>query len=696
MPSLPQLLLSVVACGVAVLDWGSPAGAQTITYYPIPTANASVAGTTVGPDGNVWFTEQFANQIGVITSTGVITEFPIPTTNSFPSGIAAGPDGNLWFFEANPGKIGRITTAGVVTEFPTPHGAGNGFQGAGITAGSDGALWFTEATAAMIGRISLSGTVTEFPTPTANSSPVGIAAGPDGALWFTEGGANQIGRITTAGTVTEFPVPTANSAPQGIAAGSDAALWFTEISGNQIGRIAQDGTVTEYPVPTAKSAPTGITAGPDGALWFAEQNGNNIGRVTTDPTVTELAVLAGCTPTALAFNLAGNLNFNCTNTSSPSNNVVGSVAAPQCVTLTTMVPGNANPFTAHGLIDETADDCGSFRDYSIECRYGVSCDHEYLPNAPTHIIARPDATFVSWGGACSGIQQDECNITMTADTTVTALFELEPTETVSVVVSGSGQVTSNPPGLDCGEVGGLFGQECVSSFPTGSQVTLTATPDPDKGATFPGWGGICTSSGTGPCTFTASADAIISAPFTPGSANPTPPVSAVLPVSQGSTPQSPSPGLPGSPATFSTATVFATIINTAAVSATDCAIEPFPAIPGSFLYQTTDPATNALTGTANTPVSIAAGAAQSFVIAVTPDVAIAPTPLSFTFACANIGAAQIITDLNTLLFSASAAPVPNIIALGATATNDQILHIAGTTGSNAFAVATFNLGSGVR
>jgi len=62
---------------------------------------------TVGPDGNLWFTETNFNKIGRITPAGGITEFTIPTASSFPFGITAGPDGNLWFTEADGNKIGR-------------------------------------------------------------------------------------------------------------------------------------------------------------------------------------------------------------------------------------------------------------------------------------------------------------------------------------------------------------------------------------------------------------------------------------------------------------------------------------------------------------------------------------------------------------------------------------------------------------
>ena len=55
--------------------------------------------------------------------------------------------------------------------------------------------------------------------------------------------------------------------------------------------------------------------------------------------------------------------------------------------------------------------------------------------------------------------------------------------------------------------------------------------------------------------------------------------------------------------------------------------------------------------------------------------------------------APVTPGVNTLLLSASATPVPDIVALAATESNDGILHIPGNSGSNAFAVATVNLGA---
>src|SRR5262249_61257648 len=69
--------------------------AVTITEFPISTDNASPNGITVGPDGNLWFAEEFGKKIGMINpTTHAITDFLISTSAS-PTAITAGPDGNL-------------------------------------------------------------------------------------------------------------------------------------------------------------------------------------------------------------------------------------------------------------------------------------------------------------------------------------------------------------------------------------------------------------------------------------------------------------------------------------------------------------------------------------------------------------------------------------------------------------------------
>ena len=141
-----------------------------------------------------------------------------------------------------------------------------------------------------------------------------------------------------------------------------------------------------------------------------------------------------------------------------------------------------------------------------------------------------------------------------------------------------------------------------------------------------------------------------------------------------------------------TATAFAALINAGSERAIACGLTLVTSLPATFTYQTTDPATNQVIGSANTPVNVEAGATQTFVFALTPTAPIAPTDVQLSFDCANSDPAPINIGLNTLLFSASATPVPDIVALAATLTNEGIVNIPGATGTGAFAVATVNVG----
>jgi uncharacterized delta-60 repeat protein len=276
----------------------SPSG-TVLAEYPVPTANSRPEYLVAGPDGNMWFTEQRGNQIAALATdgSGTITEFPTPTPNSAPTLITVGPDGNVWFTELGANQIGYIDLAGgtyTITEFPIPTANSGPI---GITAGPDGNIWFTELNANQVGYIDLAGgtyTITEFPIPTANSQPSGIAAGPDGNIWFMESNANQVAVLDLAGGtygITELSIPSLNSFSQNIIAGPDGNMWFTETgnpASNQLGAVDLVGgtyAITEYAVPTPASAPVGLTIGPSGTdIWFAEVFADQIGQFVSPPT----------------------------------------------------------------------------------------------------------------------------------------------------------------------------------------------------------------------------------------------------------------------------------------------------------------------------------------------------------------------------------------------------------------------------
>jgi hypothetical protein len=140
------------------------------------------------------------------------------------------------------------------------------------------------------------------------------------------------------------------------------------------------------------------------------------------------------------------------------------------------------------------------------------------------------------------------------------------------------------------------------------------------------------------------------------------------------------------------ATAFATIINTGATTATGCGIAPGIALPAEFHYQVTSAATNAPTGPPDTPASIGPGQSQTYSFAITPSAPIQPRDVPLVFDCANTPPAPSTAGINTLFLSADAAPVPDVIALAATGSNNGFVELdSGHLG--AFALATSNVGA---
>ena len=265
-----------------------------MTEYPIPATNPAVAvgviqGIAAGADGNLWFTSREENSIRQISTAGkFLGAFPIPTAvdipglgkGSWPREIAMGPDGNLWFAEMGANNLGRIDKAGKITEFPALGGrpAPNGPYC--VVAGPDKNLWYCSMNSSIIGYLVIAtGKCTEFKAPCGARE---ICVGPDGNLWFTGAVTNKIGKATPAGAITEYDVPTADASLIGITKGPDNAIWFCEFKANKIGRITMEGKVSEIAIPVTDAKPFCITTGPDGNVWAALQ-ANAVARVNLKP-----------------------------------------------------------------------------------------------------------------------------------------------------------------------------------------------------------------------------------------------------------------------------------------------------------------------------------------------------------------------------------------------------------------------------
>jgi hypothetical protein len=100
----------------------------------------------------------------------------------------------------------------------------------------------------------------------------------------------------------------------------------------------------------------------------------------------------------------------------------------------------------------------------------------------------------------SGAERVNCSTGVSVTSPAPQTFPL----TVSRQGSGAGAVSSSPAGIDCGST-------CSASYPMGTTVTLTASPD--AGSLFVGWSGAC--SGTAVCTVAMDAARSVTARFEP-------------------------------------------------------------------------------------------------------------------------------------------------------------------------------------
>ena len=132
----------------------------------------------------------------------------------------------------------------------------------------------------------------------------------------------------------------------------------------------------------------------------------------------------------------------------------------------------------------------------INC--GIDCTENYASGTSVTLTATPIgySTFMGWSeGTCSG---NTCTVNITAVRNVTATF-IPTTYTLMVtkVGAGSGRVTSNPVGINCGT-------DCDENYNPETPIILTAVAE--TGSTFTSWGGVGLSCvGTGTCSVSMTA-----------------------------------------------------------------------------------------------------------------------------------------------------------------------------------------------
>lgn len=241
---------------------------------------------------------------------------------------------------------------------------------------------------------------------------------------------------------------------------------------------------------------------------------------------------------------------------------------------------------------------------------------------------------------------------------------------------GAGTVTSSPPSLNCGG-----GGSCQAYFTQDGQVTLSRLVAPES--RFEAWGDACQGAGTGPCVVTMSGNQRVTARFVLE----TPPAGRIVAAT-----------LPGARSGYvggSDITVFMTVLSRATTPAQACRVTAPNDPPFTLTYRQIN-AQNQVIGDANPLFDLTNGAGINFVLGLTPMRTTDAAGYVFLpqISCENADLAPI-EGVNSVLASIGAAPVPDILSIGATPSADGVVRIPATGNRiNFLSAAAVNIGTG--
>jgi len=505
--ALPPVTLTVQKTGTGALygtvtsaPAGISCGADCNELYALGTAVTLTASTSAGiffagwsgggcsGTGTCVVTMNTANTVQAqfslaqayltVTKVGTGTG----TVTSSPAGISCGSDCGETYTLPNTVTLTAVPNTG--STFAGWSGActGTGTCVVTLTVNTTATATFNAVPPAQTLTVSTSGTG----SGTVTSSPAGILCGADCSESYANG---------TVVTLTATPT-----------GGSIFAGWSGSCGGT--------GTCVVTMTVARSVTATFTTSAPSNPLLSILLGGTGSGSVTSTPL--GLACPDACAqdfPSGTVVTLQATPSSGSTFSGWSGGGCTGTGACVLTLTASTTVAAtftSAPPPTQWSLtVLKTGSGTGSVTSAPAGISCGADCGETYADGTVVTLTANASSGsfFAGWSGSCAGT--GACVVPMTSAKAVAATFNTTPPPTQSTLTvlpsgTGSGAVTSTPPGITCGS-------DCTETYANGIAVTLMATAD--AGSTFEGWsGGGC--SGTGACTVSLAASTSVTATFT--------------------------------------------------------------------------------------------------------------------------------------------------------------------------------------
>lgn len=295
---------------------------------------------------------------------------------------------------------------------------------------------------------------------------------------------NNSGYSSTASATTQAA---ADTTPPTGSFNINSGAGYTTSTSVTLSLSASDAVgVTGYYVSTSSSTPSASASG-----WTAISSTTNY-----SSNVSYTLSSGDGTKTLYAWykDAAGNVS------STYSDSIVLDTTAPTDGTLTA-TSGNAQILLSWSGFSDAGSGIGSYKLVYSTSGTPTSC------SSGTQIYSGT-STFYTHTSLTNGMTYyyrvcatDNTNNTSTG-ATASATPYTSYTLTITKTGTGTGVVTSSPSGINCGA-------DCSENYSSGTNVTLTTTPD--VSSNFTGWSGACT--GTGTCTVTMNANKSVTATF---------------------------------------------------------------------------------------------------------------------------------------------------------------------------------------
>lgn len=303
-------------------------------------SNRNTSGLVVGPDGNLWITDdtQQISRINLIDNSTTVgnggsgLSIPIGTTALRPSSTISTPsfryNSTTNSFEGYSGSawVNFMTSANapLPTTAPASPVAGNIWvDGTQIKVQDNGSITSVvpnpanaTSTQTMVNVLSNGysasfGSMWGWKASDGSSNsikPFTICQGPDRNIWVA--GNQAVGKFSSLGIFTYYATPTAGDNVTGLCAGPDGLIWGCDNTGSKIFHMTTSGgSGTNISTTTTSAKPQGICT--DGTnLWVTYQKSGThiIAKITTGGTLTEYTPGLTGTPFGICYDAkSGNL-----------------------------------------------------------------------------------------------------------------------------------------------------------------------------------------------------------------------------------------------------------------------------------------------------------------------------------------------------------------------------------------------------